>query len=52
MNQEQGLTIVMVLHDMNQAIRYSDYIIAMKSGEIVVKGEPKEVIMAQSIAEI
>lgn len=37
-------TIVMVLHDMNQASKYSDYIIAMKEGEIVKRGASDDVI--------
>ena len=32
LNEEQGCTIVMVLHDINQAIRFSDHLIAMKMG--------------------
>lgn len=52
LNRIYGISIVMVLHDINQAIRYSDTIIAMKNGEIVVKGAPSEVITAQSIKEI
>ena len=52
LNKEYGLTIVMVLHDINQAIRYSDSIIAMKEGEVFVKGDPKTVITKQSIREI
>ena len=42
----------MVLHDINQAIQYSDTIIVMKEGEIVLKGSPKEVISEQLIADI
>ena len=30
LNEEYGLTIVMVLHDINQALYYSDEILAMK----------------------
>ncbi len=52
LNRTHGMSIVMVLHDINQAIRYSDTIIAMKNGEIVVKGAPSEVITAQTIKEI
>lgn len=44
LNQSHGLTIVMVLHDINQAIRYSDTIIVMKEGEIVTEGSPDRVI--------
>ncbi|WP_343012835.1 ABC transporter ATP-binding protein [Gemella morbillorum] len=35
LNQELGLTIIMVLHDINQAITYSDNIVALLDGKIV-----------------
>ncbi|MBM7583519.1 iron complex transport system ATP-binding protein [Bacillus pakistanensis] len=44
LNVEQGRTIVMVLHDLNQAARFADYIIALKDGEIVKVGNCEEVI--------
>ena len=34
----------MVLHDLNQAIRYSDQIIVMQKGEIVTYGKPEDVL--------
>lgn len=52
LNEQFQLTIVMVLHDINQAIRYSDHIIAMKEGKIIAKGEPKEIISKELIKEI
>ena len=39
-----GKTIVVVLHDINFASAYADYIVAMKDGKIQVEGSPKEVI--------
>ncbi|MGG0717897.1 ABC transporter ATP-binding protein [Robertmurraya massiliosenegalensis] len=44
LNVEQGRTIVMVLHDLNQAARFADYMIALKAGEIVKAGNCEEVI--------
>lgn len=44
LNLEQGRTIVMVLHDLNQAARFADYIIALKDGEVVKAGSCEEVI--------
>ena len=35
LNREHGRTIVLVLHDLNQAARYSDHLVAMKGGEVV-----------------
>lgn len=52
LNEEEQLTIVMVLHDLNQAIRYSDHIIAMKSGKVLAKGNPKAVMSAELIRQI
>jgi len=51
LNRTHGLTIVMVLHDMNQAIRYSDHIIVMKSGSIVAEGSPEKVVTADTIKQ-
>jgi iron complex transport system ATP-binding protein len=44
LNREQERTIVMVLHDLNQAARFADYIIALKDGEIVRAGTCEEVM--------
>lgn len=52
LNEEYGLTIVMVLHDINQAIQYSDQIILMKAGQIVAEGPPKEVITPEVIQDV
>jgi len=52
LNEKYGLTIVMVLHDINQAIQYSDHIILMKAGKIIAEGNPKEVINADIIKEV
>ena len=49
---EHGLTIVMVLHDINQAIQYSHNIVAMKKGKVIEKGNPKKIITEQLIQEI
>lgn len=51
-NEEQSISVVMVLHDINQAIRYSDRIIAMKDGAIVAQGAPRDMITADTIREI
>lgn len=52
LNREFGITVVMVLHDMNHAIYYSDYIIGLKGGHIAVEGEPDKVITSDSIYSI
>lgn len=52
LNREEGRTVVMVLHDLNFAARYSDLIIAMKDGEIVASGAPAEVITEATVRDV
>lgn len=52
LNQEFGITIVMVLHDINQSLYYSDEIIAMKDGKIIAQGQPEEVITTELVREV
>ncbi|GGE32705.1 iron-dicitrate ABC transporter ATP-binding protein [Pullulanibacillus camelliae] len=44
LNQTQQRTVIMVLHDLNQAARFADYIIALKDGRVVKSGTSEEVI--------
>ena len=41
MNRREGKTVVMVLHDLGQASRYSDYLVAMKDGSVAATGAPR-----------
>lgn len=52
LNREYDITIVMVLHDINQALYYSDEIIAMKDGKIVEQGNPQEIVTQQLIKSV
>ncbi|GGH82369.1 iron complex transport system ATP-binding protein [Pullulanibacillus pueri] len=52
LNKEQGRTIVMVLHDLNHAARFADYIIALKAGQIVKAGTNEEVIDHEVLKEV
>lgn len=52
LNQKHDMTIVMVLHDINQAIHYSDTIIGMKNGRVEVCGPPDEVITENTIESL
>lgn len=51
-NRELNITVVMVLHDLNQAARYSNRIIIMKNGEVVADGIPNEVIKRDIIHDV
>ncbi len=52
LNKKQGRTIVMVLHDINQAARFADYIIALKDGEIIKSGSADEIISPSILQEV
>ena len=52
LNTEQERTIVMVLHDLNQAARFADYIIALKAGEIIKAGTCEEVICHEVLKKV
>lgn len=52
LNHERQLTIVMVLHDLNQAARYGDRLIVLRSGQIVADGSPREILTPQLLAEV
>ncbi|MDF7666623.1 ATP-binding cassette domain-containing protein [Orbaceae bacterium ESL0727] len=41
---ELGKTIVLVIHDINFASVYSDYILAMKKGELIYQGTPEQIM--------
>ncbi len=52
LNHERGRTVVAVLHDLNQAARYADHLVAMKNGRIVAYGRPSEVVTARLVREV
>ncbi|WP_223626388.1 ABC transporter ATP-binding protein [Microbacterium sp. EST19A] len=51
-NTEHGTTIVAVLHDLNQAARYADRIVAMRDGAIVRTGTPDEVLTPDVMSRV
>ena len=51
-NQEHNLTVVMVLHDINHAARYSDYVAVLQQGQIFAAGKPEEVITEHTLREV
>ena len=52
LNEEYNVTIVMVLQDINQAIKYSDNIVIMKDGKIIEEGKPENVINEKTIKTV
>ncbi|MBU1294444.1 MAG: ABC transporter ATP-binding protein [Gammaproteobacteria bacterium] len=49
LNQTRGTTIVLVLHDLNLAARYSDQLIAIQQGQVFANGAPNEVVTENMI---
>jgi iron complex transport system ATP-binding protein len=49
LNRHSGRTIVAVLHDLNQAARYADHMIAMRDGAVVVTGPPEQVVTGELV---
>lgn len=52
LNEQEKRTIVMVLHDLNHASRFSDYMIAMKAGKIVTEGPPEKVMTSENLEKV
>ncbi|WP_138843364.1 ABC transporter ATP-binding protein [Rhodococcus pyridinivorans] len=52
LHSELGRTVVMVLHDLNLAVRYSDHLVVMKDGRVVASGVPSEVITVELLREV
>ncbi|MFJ8146326.1 ABC transporter ATP-binding protein [Streptomyces sp. NPDC096048] len=48
---ESGCTVVMVLHDLNLATRYSDNLVVMREGAVLAQGHPRDVITAELLHE-
>jgi len=49
---EQGHTLVAVLHDLNHAARYATHLIAMKAGEVIAQGNPTEIVTEELVEEV
>jgi iron-siderophore transport system ATP-binding protein len=52
LNAEAGRTIVVVMHDLNLACRFSDHIVAMADGAILAEGAPTEVVTAELVEKV
>lgn len=52
LNQKRNCTIVMVLHDLNQAARYADHLISISNGQIYKEGSPAQVFTEEMIRDV
>ena len=52
LNTKYKKTIIMVVHDLNQASLFADHVIAIKKGKIISQGTPEEVITAENCRKV
>ncbi|MEM9564952.1 MAG: ABC transporter ATP-binding protein [Actinomycetota bacterium] len=52
LNRRRGTTVVMVLHELNMAARYADFVVAMADGNIHAAGEPNHVVTEELVASV
>ncbi|MGO2159131.1 MAG: ABC transporter ATP-binding protein [Vibrio toranzoniae] len=52
LNRTIGLTVIMVLHDVNMAAKFSDHLIALSSGKIIASGVPQEFMTRETLMQI
>lgn len=52
LNKKQGTTIVMVIHELNNAARFADNMIGVKKGQVVCQGTAHEVMTKENLKEL
>lgn len=52
LHEEEGRTLVAVLHDLNHAARYATHLIAMRDGKVVAAGAPNDIVTADMVEEV
>jgi iron complex transport system ATP-binding protein len=52
LNARQNVTVVMVLHELNHAIMFSDYLVAVKDGRKHCAGAPEEVVTPETLRDV
>nr|WP_232214522.1 ABC transporter ATP-binding protein [Rubidibacter lacunae] len=52
LNRDAGRTIVMVLHDLNMACRYSHHLAALQNGAVLAQGRPAEVVTESLVQQV
>ena len=52
LNKLKKTTIVAILHDINLSIRYADHIFAMKKGQLLAEGTPRDIITTDLMKEV
>lgn len=50
--RKRNIVTLVVVHDINIALRHGDHVLMLKNGELIANGEPAEVISAESLAQV
>ncbi|MFJ9665948.1 ABC transporter ATP-binding protein [Streptomyces sp. NPDC101219] len=52
LHEEHGRTLVAVLHDLNHAARYATHLIALREGQVVAEGAPRDIVTAGLVEKV
>jgi ABC-type cobalamin/Fe3+-siderophores transport system ATPase subunit len=52
LNTTRGVTVAMVLHDLDEACRYADHLVAMHDGAVIAEGTPREVVTPDLVQRV
>ncbi|MFI6349229.1 ABC transporter ATP-binding protein [Streptomyces sp. NPDC050560] len=52
LHEEQGRTLVAVLHDLNHAARYATHLVALRDGRVVAEGAPSDIVTAKLVDDV
>jgi iron complex transport system ATP-binding protein len=52
LHEEQGRTLVAVLHDLNHAARYATHLIALRDGKVIAQGPPGDIVTAELVEDV
>lgn len=50
--RKRNIVTLLVVHDINIALRHGDHVLMLKNGELIADGAPAEVISADSLAQV
>lgn len=52
LHHDRGVTVVMVLHDLHDAARHADHMVAMADGRIVAEGRPADIVTPDVVRQV